>query len=218
MGSYHGSAASLRLRGWETGRAARQSWLAVQRASNALHNLEHDDEDYVKKGNGHLPLHSTRATASCHPLAPSMVCGAWATMAGCHAASSHLKALHPPVSSRSSHLCLMETLYSIGVFGNNWLFFVPTSGHHAGEVFPFAYGPTRCEMTGPTFVGNTLIISVQHPGEDCDFQLAPSTLKRDIETTRPQRDAFHAAAHRDAQQQLADSGLSSPTWASSGRP
>ena len=69
----------------------------------------------------------------------------------------------------------------IGVFGNNWLFFVPTSGPHAGEVFPFAYGPTRCEMTGPTFVGNTLIISVQHPGEDCDFQLAPRTLNRDIE-------------------------------------
>jgi secreted PhoX family phosphatase len=36
-------------------------------------------------------------------------------------------------------------------------------------------------MTGPTFAGNTLIISVQHPGEDCDYQLAPLTLKRDIE-------------------------------------
>src|SRR4029453_9821138 len=44
----------------------------------------------------------------------------------------------------------------VGVFGNNWLFFVPTSGPNAGESFPFAYGPTRCEMTGPTFVGNTL--------------------------------------------------------------
>jgi secreted PhoX family phosphatase len=54
----------------------------------------------------------------------------------------------------------------VGVFGNNWLFFVPTSGPAAGVVVPFAYGPTRCEMTGPTFVGNTLIISVQHPGED----------------------------------------------------
>jgi secreted PhoX family phosphatase len=69
----------------------------------------------------------------------------------------------------------------IGVFGNNWLFFIPTSGKNAGEVFPFAYGPTRCEMTGPTFVGNTLILAVQHPGEDCDFQLAPFTLNRNIE-------------------------------------
>jgi secreted PhoX family phosphatase len=54
----------------------------------------------------------------------------------------------------------------VGVFGNNWLFYIPTSGAEAGTVVPFAYGPTRCELTGPTFVGDTLIISVQHPGED----------------------------------------------------
>jgi uncharacterized protein len=54
----------------------------------------------------------------------------------------------------------------VGIFGNNWLFYIPTSGSEAGAVVPFAYGPTRCELTGPTFVGNTLIISVQHPGED----------------------------------------------------
>ncbi len=46
---------------------------------------------------------------------------------------------------------------------------------------PFAYGPTRSEMTGPTFVENTLIVSVQHPGEDCDWQLAPFTLNRNLE-------------------------------------
>jgi hypothetical protein len=67
-----------------------------------------------------------------------------------------------------------------GVFGNNWLFYIPTTGQHAGEVVPFAYGPPRCEMTGPTFVGNTLIISVQHPGEDCPF--SPKTiLSRELE-------------------------------------
>ncbi len=54
-----------------------------------------------------------------------------------------------------------------GVFGNNWMFYIPTSGDRAGKVVPFAYGPVRCEMTGPTFVGDTLIVSVQHPGEDC---------------------------------------------------
>ncbi|RCJ20353.1 hypothetical protein A6770_31555 [Nostoc minutum NIES-26] len=54
-----------------------------------------------------------------------------------------------------------------GVFGNNWLFYIPTSGTHAGKVVPFAHGAVRCEMTGPTFVGDTLILSVQHPGEDC---------------------------------------------------
>jgi hypothetical protein len=54
----------------------------------------------------------------------------------------------------------------IGVFGNNFLFFIPTRGPDAGELIPFAYGPPRCEMTGPTFAGDTLIIAVQHPGED----------------------------------------------------
>jgi secreted PhoX family phosphatase len=74
----------------------------------------------------------------------------------------------------------VETSNLIGVFGNNWLFFIPTSGPDAGRLTPFAYGPVRCEMTGPTFVGNTLIISVQHPGEDCPFT-PQVTLKRDIE-------------------------------------
>jgi hypothetical protein len=54
-----------------------------------------------------------------------------------------------------------------GVFGNNWLFYIPTEGAQAGQVIPFAYGPVRCEITGPTFVGDTLIVAVQHPGEDC---------------------------------------------------
>ncbi|MBW4666149.1 MAG: PhoX family phosphatase [Cyanomargarita calcarea GSE-NOS-MK-12-04C] len=53
-----------------------------------------------------------------------------------------------------------------GVFGNNWLFFIPTSGPDAGIIRPFAHGPVRCEITGPTFVGDTLIVAVQHPGED----------------------------------------------------
>jgi secreted PhoX family phosphatase len=68
----------------------------------------------------------------------------------------------------------------IGVFGNNFLFYIPTTGPDAGEVIPFAYGPVRCEMTGPTFVGNTLIIAVQHPGEDVPFS-PQATLTRDIE-------------------------------------
>ena len=54
----------------------------------------------------------------------------------------------------------------VGVFGNNWMLIIPTSGPYAGVHLPFAIGPTRCEMTGPTFVGNTLVLSVQHPGEE----------------------------------------------------
>jgi secreted PhoX family phosphatase len=66
------------------------------------------------------------------------------------------------------------------VFGNNWLLFIPTIGPHAGKVIPFAYGPVRCEMTGPTFVEDTLIISVQHPGEDCPINDS-KILSRSIE-------------------------------------
>ncbi|BAZ52987.1 hypothetical protein NIES4103_56520 [Nostoc sp. NIES-4103] len=67
-----------------------------------------------------------------------------------------------------------------GVFGNNWLFYIPTSGANAGHVIPFAYGPVRCEITGPTFVGDTLIVAVQHPGEDCPINDG-TILSRDIE-------------------------------------
>jgi secreted PhoX family phosphatase len=74
----------------------------------------------------------------------------------------------------------IQTSDLIGVFGNNWMFFIPTSGPDAGEIVPFAYGPPRCEMTGPTFVGDTLIISVQHPGEECPFN-PQVILNRDIE-------------------------------------
>ncbi|MBD1878262.1 PhoX family phosphatase [Coleofasciculus sp. FACHB-T130] len=74
----------------------------------------------------------------------------------------------------------VQTSNLIGVFGNNWLFFIPTTGPDAGEIVPFAYGPPRCELTGPTFIGDTLIISVQHPGEDCPFN-PQQTLSRTIE-------------------------------------
>ncbi|MEC4817252.1 MAG: PhoX family phosphatase [Scytonema sp. PMC 1069.18] len=74
----------------------------------------------------------------------------------------------------------VQTSNLIGVFGNNFLFFIPTTGPDAGEIIPFAHGPIRCEMTGPTFVGDTLIISVQHPGEDVPFT-PQQTLNREIE-------------------------------------
>ncbi|HLO86964.1 MAG TPA: PhoX family phosphatase [Nostocaceae cyanobacterium] len=67
-----------------------------------------------------------------------------------------------------------------GVFGNNWLFYIPTSGADAGKVIPFAHGPVRCEMTGPTFLGDTLVISVQHPGENCPINDG-TILSRSIE-------------------------------------
>jgi hypothetical protein len=74
----------------------------------------------------------------------------------------------------------VQTSDLIGVFGNNWLFFIPTKGPNAGRIVPFAYGPPRCEMTGPTFIGDTLILAVQHPSEDCPFN-PQQTLSRTIE-------------------------------------
>lgn len=55
----------------------------------------------------------------------------------------------------------------MGIFGNNALFVVPSSGPNAGAPVLFATGPIESELTGPTFTedGRTLILSVQHPGE-----------------------------------------------------
>jgi uncharacterized protein len=87
----------------------------------------------------------------------------------------------PNLETTIDHTATGDVSNFIGVFGNNWMFVVPTSGPDAGEIIPFAYGPTRCEFTGPTFVGNTLFLSVQHPGEDCDFQATPAALNRNID-------------------------------------
>ena len=61
-----------------------------------------------------------------------------------------------------------------GVFGNNSLFRIPTSGPESGVPKPFAIGPVDSELTGPTFTddGKTLLLSVQHPGEQGGTRLA----------------------------------------------
>ncbi|MCB0406836.1 MAG: DUF839 domain-containing protein, partial [Bdellovibrionales bacterium] len=52
-------------------------------------------------------------------------------------------------------------------FGNNSLFFVPRKGVNAGFAFRVASAPIEAEFTGPCFSpdGETLFLSVQHPGE-----------------------------------------------------
>jgi uncharacterized protein len=62
----------------------------------------------------------------------------------------------------------------VGTFGTNWMFYVPVRGRDAGVIFPFGYGPPRCEMTGPTFVGDTLLLAVQHPSEDSPINGDPN--------------------------------------------
>ncbi len=54
-----------------------------------------------------------------------------------------------------------------GLFGNNSIWMMPTSGANAGEAYLFGFGPMDSEMTGPCFTrdNKTLFIAAQHPGE-----------------------------------------------------
>ncbi|MBD2068771.1 DUF839 domain-containing protein [Leptolyngbya sp. FACHB-671] len=54
-----------------------------------------------------------------------------------------------------------------GLFGNNSIWFIPTSGNDAGKAFLFGMGPIDSETTGPFFTRDqqTLFLAVQHPGE-----------------------------------------------------
>ncbi|NDJ18063.1 PhoX family protein [Myxacorys almedinensis] len=54
-----------------------------------------------------------------------------------------------------------------GLFGNNSVWFIPTSGANAGNAYLFAIGPMECEITGPCLSRDrqTLFLAVQHPGE-----------------------------------------------------
>ena len=55
----------------------------------------------------------------------------------------------------------------IGLFGNNSIWYIPTSGPNAGEAYLFGIGPTETETCGPFFTkdGKTLFVAIQHPGE-----------------------------------------------------
>jgi secreted PhoX family phosphatase len=54
-----------------------------------------------------------------------------------------------------------------GLYGNNGLWFIPTSGEGAGNAYLFAMGPMECELTGPFLSRDrqSLFLAVQHPGE-----------------------------------------------------
>jgi uncharacterized protein len=60
-----------------------------------------------------------------------------------------------------------KTVSLSGLFGNNSMWYIPTSGADAGKAFLFALGPMECETTGPCFTNDqkTMFLSIQHPGE-----------------------------------------------------
>ncbi len=67
-----------------------------------------------------------------------------------------------------------------GVFGNNALFRIPTSGEDAGTLQCFATGPMECEMTGPWMTDDEcILIAVQHPGEMFGARGAPGVVQPD---------------------------------------
>ncbi len=59
-------------------------------------------------------------------------------------------------------------------FRNNGMFFIPTSGQHAGTAFQFISGPCEAELTGPSWTPDesTLFLAVQHPGEQNGTRLS----------------------------------------------
>lgn len=71
--------------------------------------------------------------------------------------------------------------------GNNGLFYVPMSGPDAGGVFRVASAPVGAEFTGPTFAGDgeTLFLSVQHPGETTSDIAEPTSHWPNMGTALP---------------------------------
>lgn len=54
-----------------------------------------------------------------------------------------------------------------GLFGNNSILFMPTTGTNAGNAYLFGMGPMEGETTGSIFTPEreTFFLSVQYPGE-----------------------------------------------------
>ncbi|WP_249597516.1 PhoX family protein [Peribacillus frigoritolerans] len=55
-------------------------------------------------------------------------------------------------------------------FGNNGLYMIPTEGPNRGKAMQFASAPVQAELTGTWLApdGETLFMSVQHPGEESE--------------------------------------------------
>ncbi|MGK7915763.1 MAG: PhoX family phosphatase, partial [Prochloraceae cyanobacterium] len=87
------------------------------------------------------------------------------------------------VPSRSENGKILSGSKLTGVFGNNSLWYIPLSGNNAGEIYPFAIGPTECECTGPIFSEDhkTLFLAVQHPGERNGIRQDLASEMRDFE-------------------------------------
>jgi secreted PhoX family phosphatase len=72
--------------------------------------------------------------------------------------------------------------------GNNSMFYFPTAnaGNGTAPAYHFASGPVEAEMTGPTWLdSSTLILAVQHPGEETEDPAQPTSTWPDGPGTEP---------------------------------
>ena len=72
-----------------------------------------------------------------------------------------------PVPSRTQDDTPLGQSQLRGIFGNNSAWVIPTTGEHAGQAYPFALGPTECELCGLYLTPDqtTVFLAPQHPGE-----------------------------------------------------
>lgn len=79
-----------------------------------------------------------------------------------------------------------------GCFGNNSIWYIPTSGSDAGNAYLFGMGPMDCETTGPFFTEDyqTLFLSVQHPGEVAGIRRNGASETREFELTTTNGEKF----------------------------
>jgi secreted PhoX family phosphatase len=98
--------------------------------------------------------------------------------------------MNQPLASRTDSKGKPPTLSS--VFGNNTMWFLPTSGENLGKAFLFATGPMECEMTGPCFTPDqkTMFVSIQHPGEANGIRKNKTSQSREIMITTTTGEEF----------------------------
>jgi hypothetical protein len=76
------------------------------------------------------------------------------------------------------------------IYGNNSVWYLPTSGPNAGQAYLFGFGPMDAEMTGPFFTKDqkTLFLAAQHPGEVGGMRkdMASETRQISLKTTEGQ--------------------------------
>lgn len=86
----------------------------------------------------------------------------------------------------------LEPTDLLGIYGNNSVWFLPTTGPAAGNAYLFAIGPMECEMCGPFLTADrqTLFLAAQHPGEYNGMRQNMASEIREFAMTTPEGEEF----------------------------